>query len=34
MVLIFAALGVYLFYGAASTGTGGKPVPLGTPLMH
>jgi succinate-acetate transporter protein len=34
VVLIFAAVGVYLFYGAASTGTGGKPVPLGTPLMH
>ena len=33
VVLIFAAVGVYLFYGAASTGTGGKPVPLGTPLM-
>jgi len=34
VVLIFAAVGVYLFYGAASTGTGGKAVPLGTPLMH
>lgn len=34
VVLIFAAVGVYLFYGAASTGTGGTPVPLGTPLMH
>ena len=34
VVLIFAAVGVYLFFGAASTGTGGKPVPLGTPLMH
>jgi len=33
VVLVFAALGVYLFYGAASTGTGGKPVPLGPPLM-
>jgi uncharacterized protein len=33
VVLVFAALGVYLFYGAASAGTGGKPVPLGPPLM-
>jgi succinate-acetate transporter protein len=34
VVLIFAALGVYLFAGAASVGTGGKPLPLGKPLMH
>jgi hypothetical protein len=34
VVLIFAALGVYLFFGAASAGTGGKPLPLGTPLLH
>jgi succinate-acetate transporter protein len=33
VVLIFAALGVYLFAGAASVGTGGKPLPLGRPLM-
>jgi hypothetical protein len=33
VVLAFAALGVYLFYGAASAGTGGKPLPLGPPLM-
>src|SRR6266568_23645 len=33
VVLIFAALGVYLFAGAASVGTGGKPLPLGKPLM-
>ena len=33
VVLIFAALGVYLFVGAASVGTGGKPMPLGKPLM-
>jgi uncharacterized protein len=32
-VLIFAALGVYLFFGAASAGTGGKGLPLGKPLM-
>lgn len=33
VVLIFAALGVYLFFGAASVGTGGKAMPLGKPLM-
>jgi uncharacterized protein len=34
VVLVFAALGVYLFFSAASAGTGGKPLPLGTPLLH
>ncbi len=34
VVLVFAALGVYLFYGAAQAGTGGKAPPLGKPLMH
>ncbi len=34
VVLVFAALGVYLFAGAASVGTGGKPFPLGNPLMR
>jgi succinate-acetate transporter protein len=34
VVLVFAALGMYLFAGAAATGTGGKPLPLGKPLMH
>ncbi len=34
VVLIFAAVGVYLFFGAASAGTGGKPLPLGRPLLH
>lgn len=34
VVLVFAALGVYLFFSAASAGTGGKPLPLGTPFMH
>ena len=33
VVLIFAALGMYLFAGAAAVGTGGKPLPLGRPLM-
>jgi uncharacterized protein len=34
VVLLFAALGVYLFFGASSAGTGGKGLPLGKPLMH
>ena len=34
VVLVFAALGVYLFFGAASAGTGGKGLPLGKPLLH
>jgi uncharacterized protein len=33
VVLVFAALGVYLFYSASAAGTGGKPLPLGSPLM-
>jgi hypothetical protein len=32
-VLVFAALGMYLFVGAAAAGTGGKALPLGRPLM-
>lgn len=31
-VFSFAALGVYLFGGAASAATGGKPFPLGKPI--
>jgi succinate-acetate transporter protein len=34
VVLVFAALGVYLFFGAASAGTGGKGLPLGKPFLH
>jgi uncharacterized protein len=34
VVLVFAAVGVYLFFGAAQAGTGGKPIPLGPPLMR
>jgi succinate-acetate transporter protein len=34
VVLVFAAVGVYLFYDAAQAGTGGKRVPLGRPLIH
>jgi succinate-acetate transporter protein len=33
-VLAFAALGVYLFFSASQAGTGGKPLPLGAPLMR
>jgi succinate-acetate transporter protein len=33
VVLAFAALGVYLFFSASAAGTGGKPLPLGRPLM-
>jgi uncharacterized protein len=33
VVLVFAALGVYLFFSASSAGTGGKPLPLGSPLL-
>jgi succinate-acetate transporter protein len=34
VVLVFAALGVYLFFSAAAAGTGGQPLPLGKPLQH
>jgi len=34
VVLIFAALGVYLYFGTASTATGGASVPLGRPLLR
>jgi len=34
VVLLFAAVGVYLFFSAAQAGTGGKALPLGPPLIH
>ena len=34
VVLAFAAVGVYVFYGAASLATGGKGVNLGKPLQQ
>jgi uncharacterized protein len=34
VVLAFAAIGVYLFFSAASVGTGGKALSLGKPLLH
>lgn len=29
-----AAVGVYLYFGALSVATGGKPLSLGRPLLH
>ena len=34
VVLVFAAVGAYVFYGAASLATGGKAVPLGKAIMR
>jgi succinate-acetate transporter protein len=31
---LFAAVGIYIFFGTASIATGGKPVPLGNPVMR
>jgi len=33
VVLAFAAIGVYLFFSSASVATGGKPLPLGKPVL-
>ena len=33
VILAFAAVGIYVFYGAASLATGGKGVPLGKPVQ-
>ena len=33
-VFAFTAVGVYLFYDAIVQATGGKPLPLGKPLLH
>ena len=33
VVFVFAAVGVYLFFGSASTATGGSALPLGKPLI-
>jgi succinate-acetate transporter protein len=30
---LFAAVGIYIFFGSASIATGGKPVPLGRPVL-
>lgn len=34
VVLVFAAIGAYLFFDSASVATGGKALPLGKPLLH
>jgi uncharacterized protein len=34
VVLVFAAIGVYLFFGSGSVATGGRPLPLGRPVIH
>jgi uncharacterized protein len=34
VVLVFAALGVYLYMGTASQATGGAALPLGRPLLR
>ena len=34
VVLLFATVGIYIFFGTASIATGGKPVPLGNPVMR
>jgi succinate-acetate transporter protein len=34
VVLAFAALGVYLFFGSASAATGGNAFPLGRPILR
>ena len=33
VVLVFAAVGVYLFFDAAAQATGGKALPLGRPVL-
>jgi len=33
VVLVFAAIGVYLFFGSSSVATGGKAFPLGKPIL-
>jgi uncharacterized protein len=32
-VFLFAVVGIYIFFGTASIATGGKPMPLGRPLL-
>jgi succinate-acetate transporter protein len=34
VVLVFAAIGVYIFFGSASVATGGKALPLGRPILR
>jgi succinate-acetate transporter protein len=34
VVLLFAAVGIYLFFGSAAQATGGKALPLGQPVLR
>ena len=34
VVLVFAAIGVYLFFGSSAVATGGKALPLGKPILR
>jgi uncharacterized protein len=34
VVLVFAAVGVYLYFGSTSQATGGPALPLGRPVLH
>jgi uncharacterized protein len=34
VVLVFAAIGVYLYFNTATIATGGRAVPLGRPILH
>ena len=34
IVLVFAAVGAYIFAGTAATATGGSALPLGRPVIH
>jgi uncharacterized protein len=34
VALVFAAIGVYLYFNTASQATGGRPLPLGDPLQR
>jgi uncharacterized protein len=34
VVLVFAAIGVYLYVNTTSLATGGRPLPLGKPVLH
>jgi succinate-acetate transporter protein len=33
IAFLFATIGVFIFFGTASVATGGKPIPLGRPIM-
>jgi uncharacterized protein len=34
VVLLFATVGIYIFFGTASVATGGKALPLGRPILR